>query len=64
MSSWILVDKDAYPAAGSICTRCGAREAICLPVSIDSFLAFNKSFVRQHKRCRQAASGREEGGAG
>lgn len=40
-----------------ICSHCGEIYVPALPVSIDGFLAFSKSFEKEHARCVAPAAG-------
>lgn len=53
----VVIDETAQPHhLGLLCTRCGARLAINLPVSVDDMVAATTSFVDRHAECQSMES--------
>jgi len=35
-----------------LCTRCGGRLSLALPVSVDEMVSANEAFAARHRECR------------
>jgi len=35
------------------CLRCGVKQRVALPISLDGYVALGKVFMKEHSRCKE-----------